>query len=136
MPRLLYDACFGSSKMYIFWNTPSCCCCVENAKNHPRGIQNEAKGNKKASTFITSVTRFGDLSDLRQLFNPLAAINLPKSPTFLGNLCKGVKIYHFLVKSFLVNFYRHLAFFSGHTVHHHCWCRFILNEGGTPLVPV
>ena len=26
---------------------------------------------------------------------PLAAINLPKSPTFLGIFCKGVKIYHF-----------------------------------------
>ena len=26
---------------------------------------------------------------------PLAAINLPKSPTFLGNFCKGVKIFHF-----------------------------------------
>ena len=26
---------------------------------------------------------------------PLATINLPKYPTFLGNFCKGVKIYHF-----------------------------------------
>ena len=26
---------------------------------------------------------------------PLATIYLPKSPTFLGNFCKGVKIYHF-----------------------------------------
>ena len=25
----------------------------------------------------------------------LAAINLPKSPTFLGNFCKVVKIYYF-----------------------------------------
>ena len=41
--------------------------------------------------------------------------NLPKSPTFFGNFCKGFKIYHFLVKSFLGNFYRHLAIFSGHT---------------------
>ena len=39
----------------------------------------------------------------------LAAINLPKSPTYLGNFCGGVKVYHFLVKSFLGNFYRHLA---------------------------
>ena len=36
---------------------------------------------------------------------------LPKSPTFLGNFGKGVKIYHFLVLSFLGNFYRHLAIF-------------------------
>ena len=33
-----------------------------------------------------------------------ATINLPKSPTFLGNYCKGVK-------SFLGNFYRHLVIF-------------------------
>ena len=26
---------------------------------------------------------------------PVATINLPKSPTFLGNLCQGVKIIHF-----------------------------------------
>ena len=42
---------------------------------------------------------------------PLATINLSKSPTFLGNFCKGVKIYHFIVKSFLGNFYRYLAIF-------------------------
>ena len=26
---------------------------------------------------------------------PCATINLPKSPTFFGIFCKGVKIYHF-----------------------------------------
>ena len=26
---------------------------------------------------------------------PLATINLPKSPTFLGNFCKDVKIFYF-----------------------------------------
>ena len=26
---------------------------------------------------------------------PVATISLPKSPTFLGNFCKGVKIFHF-----------------------------------------
>ena len=30
---------------------------------------------------------------------------------FLGNFCKGVKMYLFLLKSFLGNFYRHLAIF-------------------------
>ena len=34
-------------------------------------------------------------STLCNFLKPLAAINLPKSPTFLGNFCKGVKIYHF-----------------------------------------
>jgi len=38
----------------------------------------------------------GDLLDFGQLFKAFcAAINLPKSPTFLGNFCKGVKVYHF-----------------------------------------
>ena len=49
---------------------------------------------------------------LDKFLKPLATINLPKSATFLGNFCKGVKILHF---SFLGNFYRHLAIFSGHT---------------------
>ena len=45
---------------------------------------------------MVSVTRLGDLLHFGQPFKaPLAAINLPKSPTFLGNFCKGVKIYHF-----------------------------------------
>ena len=53
---------------------------------------------------IGSVTRLGDLFDFGQVLKPLATINLSKSPTFIGNFCKGVKIYHFLVKSFLGNF--------------------------------
>jgi len=32
---------------------------------------------------------------LGKFLKPLATINLPKSPTFLGNFGKGVKIYHF-----------------------------------------
>ena len=30
-----------------------------------------------------------------RLLKRLATINLPKSLTFLGNFCKGLKIYHF-----------------------------------------
>ena len=33
--------------------------------------------------------------NLGNFLKPLATINLPKSSTFLGNFCKGVKIYHF-----------------------------------------
>ena len=44
---------------------------------------------------VDSVTRLGDLFDFGQVFKALATINFPKSPTFLGNFCKGVKIYHF-----------------------------------------
>ena len=56
---------------------------------------------------------------------PLAAISLPKSSTFLGNFCKGVKIFNFLVKFSLGNFYRHLATFywshcAAHRVGHSC----------------
>ena len=46
---------------------------------------------------MTSVTRLGDLLDFGQVFkafgNHLGI--LPKSPTFLGNFCKGVKIVTF-----------------------------------------
>ena len=42
-----------------------------------------------------SVTRLSDLLDFGQLFKAFGNKNLLKSPTFLGNFCKGVKIYHF-----------------------------------------
>ena len=41
---------------------------------------------------LTSVTRLGNLLDFEPLFKA-ATINLPKSPTFLDNFCKGVKIF-------------------------------------------
>ena len=44
---------------------------------------------------MPSVTRLGIFLHFWQLFKALATINLPKSPTFLGNFCKGVKIFHF-----------------------------------------
>ena len=48
---------------------------------------------------------------LGNLIKPLEAINLPKSPTILGNFCKGVKINHFSCEVILGNFYRHSAIF-------------------------
>ena len=42
---------------------------------------------------------------------PLPTINLPKSPSYLGNFCKGVKIFNFSSETILGNFYRHLAIF-------------------------
>ena len=66
----------------------------------------------------TSVTRLGNLMDFGQLFKAFGKINLPKSPTFLGNFCKGVKISFFLVESVLGNFYRHLTtFYWSHCSH-------------------
>ena len=32
---------------------------------------------------------------LGKFLKPLTTINSPKSPTFLGNFCKGFKIFHF-----------------------------------------
>ena len=60
-----------------------------------------------------------DWAIIRTLGNfskPLATINSPKSPTFLGIFSYGSKSLIFLVKSFLGNFYRHLATFTGHPV--------------------
>ena len=42
-----------------------------------------------------SVTRLGDLLNFGQVFKALGKINLAKSPTFLINFCKGVKMYPF-----------------------------------------
>ena len=50
---------------------------------------------------LSSVTRLGDLLDFGNFLKPLATINLPKSLTFLGNFCKGVKIYHFSIEIIL-----------------------------------
>ena len=41
------------------------------------------------------MTRLGDLLDFGQLFKVLGNNEFPKSPTFLGIYCQGVKIYNF-----------------------------------------
>ena len=46
---------------------------------------------------------------------PLSTINLPKSSTFLGNFCKGVKIFHFISEIIFGQLLLTLQFFSGHT---------------------
>ena len=52
---------------------------------------------------------------LGNYLKPLATIILPKSPTLLGNFCKGVKIIHFLVNSFWAIFIHIWRFLSDHT---------------------
>ena len=47
------------------------------------------------------MTRLGDLLDF---LKPLTTINLPKSPTLLGNFVMVSKSIIFLVKLFMVNF--------------------------------
>ena len=59
--------------------------------------------------------QIGQFLHFGQLLKPLAKINLPKSLTFFGNFCKGVKIIRFSGEIIFGNFYRHLAIFSGHT---------------------
>ena len=48
---------------------------------------------------------------LGNFLKPLATINLPKSLTFLGNFCKGVKFYHFSIEIIFGQLYRHFAIF-------------------------
>ena len=56
------------------------------------------------SALMSSVTRLGDLLDFGNFLKPLATINWPKSPTFLVNFCKGVKIYLFSSESIFGQF--------------------------------
>ena len=42
-----------------------------------------------------SVTILGNYLTLGHFLKRLETINFPKSPTFIGNFCKSVKIYHF-----------------------------------------
>ena len=50
----------------------------------------------QATTCVTnSVTRVGDFLHFGQLLKVFATMNLPKSPTFLGNFSKGAKIIDF-----------------------------------------
>ena len=44
---------------------------------------------------VSSVTRVGDFLHFGQLLKLFATMNLPKSPTFLGNFSKGAKIIDF-----------------------------------------
>ena len=52
---------------------------------------------------------------LGNFLKSMSTTNLPKSLTFLGNFCKGVKCYHFSSEIIFGQLYRHLAIFSGHT---------------------
>ena len=69
-------------------------------RDHARAGQDKTSSRSSPtppllSYFTASVIRLGDLLDFGQLLKHLATINLPKSLTFQGNFCKGVKSYHF-----------------------------------------
>ena len=51
---------------------------------------------------------------LGNFLKPLASITLPKSVTFLGNFCKGVKIYDFSSEIIFGQLLQTFAIFSGH----------------------
>ena len=55
--------------------------------------------------------QIGDLLDFGQLFKALGNNKFAQISHILRQFLKGVKIYHFMVKSLLGNFYRHLAIF-------------------------
>ena len=63
-------------------------------KNLPMAHRPDLKLQKKICD-MNSMTRFGDFLDFGQLFKAFATTNRPKSLTFLGKFCKGVKIFHF-----------------------------------------
>ena len=52
--------------------------------------------------FIRLATDWAIYCTLGNFSKPVATINLPKSPTFLGNFCKGVNINHFSSKIIFV----------------------------------
>ena len=93
------------SKYFVF----SLCCCFPILPTYPLHLlkillfinlntQWHLIANSAYIMTLSSVTRLGDLLVFGQFLKPLATNNLSKSPTFLGNFFKGVKIYHFLVK--------------------------------------
>ena len=109
-----------------------CCCCLYQEQS-PANFKRQASLHPllnmmgstlvswswgKAQTFLDygQCDQIGWFIGLRATFlKPLATINLAKSPTFLGNFCKSVKIYHFSGDIIFGQLYRHLVIFSGHT---------------------
>ena len=69
-------------------------------------------------SLLCNVTDLAIYWTLGNFFKPLETINLPKSPTFLGNFCKGVKN---LSISSEINFGQLLLTF-GDFFWSHCFC--------------
>ena len=67
--------------------------CPEIRNKDRQAIAIEVEKERKRA--ISSVTRVDDFCTLGNFLKPFATINLSKSPTFLGNFCKGAKILHF-----------------------------------------
>ena len=104
---------FESSVDSLYWewlksrelNQPWCWKFMSSQKSKP---QTSLQRHSNSGALWPELAIFCTLGNF---LKPWETINLPKSPTFLDNFCKGVKIFNFLVKSFLGNFYRHLEIF-------------------------
>ena len=59
----------------------------------PDSVGTRARVPREAPEQCDQIGRF--FWTLGNFLKPLATMNLPKSPTFLANFCKDVKIYHF-----------------------------------------
>ena len=69
----------------------------------------------------TSVTDWAIYCTLGNFLKPVATINLPKMPTFLGNFGKGGKIFHFSTEIInLATFIDIWRLFTGHTYYYYC----------------
>ena len=68
---------------------------------------------KKYDHCVNQCDQIGRFIGLWATFQSLWQQLICPSSTFYGNFCKGVKIFNF--SSEIINFYRHLAIFSGHT---------------------
>ena len=66
----------------VFHFRPTSCCC----HFHPECVRIRPSAVWQDWAIYWTLGKF---------LKPLSTINLPKSPTFLGNFCKGVKIIHF-----------------------------------------
>ena len=63
-----------------------------------------------------SVTRLGDLLDFGRLYQSMRRqLVCPKSPIFLGNFCKGAKIFNFSSEISWATFIDIWRIFTGHT---------------------
>ena len=92
-----------------------------NGQRHWNSVRPESAGTADPVKICFRIPRdilceWGAISFRRTLMIGLLVssnptISLPKSTTFLGNFCKGVKNYHFSSKIILGNFYRHLETF-------------------------
>ena len=118
-PRPLFHFLVFSNKQYYF-TTYQCekmsrTSSIRHQDLNPLPLEHESSQLTTRTGLLPVRPDWAIYWTLGNFLKPLATTNLPKSPTYLGIFVKVSKSIIFLVKSFLGNFYRHLAIFSGHT---------------------